>query len=802
MLRNYITIMLRSMVSQKFYTTINVLCLTVGIAFAMLIGIFIAGELEVNKSLKNVDRLFLVQNKIVGQASDIDFFTPPILSRVAVEQYFTQFEDYYRFWDRNITVSKGDKHFRIQSMIGDPSFLRMFGFQVLHGDEKNPLSQPNTVIITEEAAKKFFNKTDVINETLSVSTEQNGIREYKITAVIAEPDDKNTISDLMNMNAQIFLSFENRADFFTQSNPDIWQDGIIAYAKLTPNTTWQEAEATLNKIVQAQAPKDVAENRTMELSPLSDYYLITNHGAVMKLIISLTVIVIFILVLAITNFINISIASSFARLKEVGIRKVIGGVRHQLVIQFLSESVVLALVSGILSLGLYQILYPLFNGLLNASLPSAFNFKPEFWFWIVGGVLLIGVMAGLYPALFQSATKPMESLKGKSKSVQGTISFSRVLIGTQFIITIFIFIGAIVLSKQTTYFLERDLGYNESHVLIVYSVPRLWNEEGFQKMEAAKTEFLQSAKVKSVALSWGSPAWGIGGGFENTIYKAESSSELGIKSYITGVDESFDEVFGLKIMEGQFLFPDKAAWKTGGLVLNESARNALNAQVGDKLRIQGSDSVEFTVSGIVSDFHYESMHESVKPLVFMHNRDFASYRFFSFRLEPGDPVSSVAEVERLWKKALPNEPFTYSFADERLQALYATELQLKKASTIATVLMMIIVMTGVLGLVSLNVTKRNKEIGIRKVLGATVSNILLMLSREYAMLMITSFVLAVPLAYYFTNLWLQSFVYHIDLSWWMFALPGGLLLLTTVIIVSIQSYKTAVTDPVNSLKCE
>ena len=801
MIRNYFTVMMRNMVNKKFYTIINVLCLTVGIAFAMLIGIFINGELEVNKTLKDVDELFLVQNKIQGETGGIDFFTPPLLSRFAAEQYPGQFADYYRFWDRSITISKGEKSFRIQGMIGDPSFLRIFGFDVLHGDKQSALSEPNSIIITEEAAKKYFDKTDVVNETLSVSTEQNGVKEYKITAVIAEPDDKNTVTDLMNMDAQVFISHLNVRDFFSDSDPDVWQAGIIAYIRLLPGTSKAEGEQTLNQIVQKNAPQSVAQNRVIELSPLTDYYLITNHGAVMKLVISLGVIVIFILVLSITNFINISIGNSFVRLKEVGIRKVMGGVMRQLVAQFLIESTVLSVVSGMLSLGVYQLLHPSFSTLLNTTLPSMTEFKPIFWICIVAGIFIIGLMAGAYPALFQATGRPMDSLKGKSKSVQGTVSFSRLLMATQFIITTFIFIGAIVLSSQVNYFLSRDLGYNQSHVMIVSSVPRIWNEQGFQKMDAAKAEFQRSSKIRSVTLSWGAPGWGIGG-FENRVYKSGSPIESGVKIHLTGADETYDEVYELKLLEGNFLFPDKSTWVAQNLVLNKSASDALRVKVGDKVKIEGSDGSDFTIAGIVDDFNYESMHQAVKPVIFMHNRDYNSYRFFSFRLEAGNPAASVEEVERLWKKVFPGEAFSYYFADERLQALYATELQLKKASTVASVLMLIIVMTGVLGLVSLNVSRRNKEIGIRKVLGATVAGLLMMFSKEYARLMLLSFIVAFPLAYYFVNGWLDNFVYHINLSWWMFALPGLMLVLITVVIVSIQSYRTAASDPVKSLRHE
>ena len=791
--------MLRSMVSKKFYTVINVLCLTVGIAFALLIGIFISGELEVNKSLKDVDRLFLIQNKIKGETGGIEFFTPPLLSRAAVEQYPSKFEEYYRFWDRGITITKADKAFRIQGMIGDASFLKIFGFKVLHGDEQSPLNEPNSIIITEGAAKQYFDNTDVVNETLSVSTEKNGVKEYKITAVIAEPDDKNTVTDLMNMNAQVFISHLNAPDFFSNPNADAWQDVIIAYIKLAPNVTKEEAESILNQIVQKDAPETVAQNRVMAVSPLSDYYLITNHGAVMKLLISLSAVVIFIMVLSITNFINISIGNSFVRLKEVGIRKVMGGMRRQLIVQFLLESMVLSFLSGLLSLIVYQLMHPVFSRLLNANLPPVGDLKPLFWIWIIAGVLIIGFLAGSYPATFQAGSRPMDSLMGKSKSVQGSLSFSRVLMSTQFAITTFIFIAAIVLSSQVNYFLERDLGYNQSHVMIVSSVPRIWNEKGFQRMEAAKAQLQQSSKVKSVTLSWGAPGWGIGG-FENTVYKSGSSKESGAKIHLTGVDESYDEVYELKLLDGDFLFPDGATWKTGNLVLNKSASDALRATVGDKLEVDGSDGTVFTVAGIVADFNYESMHNVVKPVIFMHNRDYTSYRFFSFRLEPGNPAGSVAEVERVWRKVFPGEPFSFYFADERLEALYATELQLKKASSVGSVLMLIIVMTGVLGLVSLNVSRRNKEIGIRKVLGATVGGLLMMFSKEYARLMLASFIIAFPLAYYFVNSWLQSFAYHVDLTWWMFVTPGILLVMLTVVIVSIQSYKSAAADPVKSLR--
>lgn len=336
MLRNYFTIMFRNFTRRKFYASVNVLCLVVGITFALLLGVFIKGELEVNQDFKDIDRLYLLQSKFKTDRGNFEWFVPGLLAKSAVDQYPTTFENYYRFFDRNITISKDDKHFRIQSMIGDPSFVNIFGFTMLHGDAKTPLDAPNSVVITEKIAQQYFNATDVVGETLTISTEQNGRKDYKITAIIQDPQDKNSVSDFMNMDAQVFIPLENLRDFLVQNDPETWGTDIISYVKLAPKANARDAEKILNDLLQKNLPVTI-ENRNVVLNPLENYYLITNNGAVRKLIISLTVVGIFILLLAITNFINISIASSFSRLKEVGVRKVIGGVKNQVVAQFILE---------------------------------------------------------------------------------------------------------------------------------------------------------------------------------------------------------------------------------------------------------------------------------------------------------------------------------------------------------------------------------------------------------------------------------------------------------------------------------
>lgn len=622
--------MLRNMGRHRSYAAITITGLTAGITFALLIGVFIRGELQVNKDLKDVERLYLLE--VDNQKADANlppFFVPARLAPTATEAYPNLFERCYRFYDRGITISKDDRNLRIQSMIGDPTLLEMFGFKVLHGDQRTALSAANAIVITEKIARQFFSRADVAGESLTISTESGGRQEFRITAVIADLQEKNSVTDFMNMDAQVFLSLE-AANNFNVPIPDNWNASIITYLKLAPATTSAKAQSILNELLKEDAPEAISENRTVNLTPLADYYLVTNHGAVRKLMISLAAIVIFILVLAITNFINISIARSFSRLREVGVRKAIGGVRIQVVIQFLSESLSFAVFSGGLSLILYETLRGYFGTILDTTLPSLIELDAGFWLCTAGGIVFTGLLAGIYPAIYLSSTRTIESLKGKFRSVKATIRFSRGLIALQFLIAIFIFTVSIIFAKQISWFMEADLGYDHSRVLVVSSVPRIWNEEGMNRMEAARAEFLSSSVIRSASLSWGAPNFNFSPASAR-VYRPGTPVDEGILTTMSAADEAYDEVYDLTLTDGKFLFEDGHIRRAGQVVLNESAQKALSVQVGDKVSVEGSPD-ELTVAGIVRDFNFESMHQDIKPVALVHPRDFRSFRYFSFRL--------------------------------------------------------------------------------------------------------------------------------------------------------------------------
>ncbi len=792
MIKSYFKIAIRVIVRHKFYSAINVFGLTIGLAFALLMGIFIYSELQVNQQLKNIDRLYMIE----GKTPDFNIMVPSRLSQSAIEKYPTLFENYYRFWDRSITISKGTEHYRMDSMIGDSTFVSMFGFQILYGNPTTALTELNSIAITENVAIQFFNRKDVVGETLTMSTERSGLKDFTIAAVVSNLPAKNSVTNLANMRAQVFLSLKNVLDILPQEDPDSW-GGIISYVKLLPNVTKSEATQTLNKIIKQDAPKNIAETMTVQLAPLKDYYL---QGSTKQLVVSLSLVIVFILLLAITNFINITIASSLSRLKEVGVRKVVGGLKRQVITQHILESLIVTFIASACALIVYQLAYIYVGQLLESPLPPLVQFQIKFWLAIIASIFFIGIVAGAYPSFYLSINKPIESLKGKFKSNQRTNYFARAIIVVQFSVTIFIFIAAAIITRQVDFFLTRDMGFDKSSVLIVNSVPRIFSDEGFQKTETAKQEFLKSSKVTAASLSWAVPCWNFmfGGG---RIYTEGKSVEQGVNTLIDGTDEDYLNVFKIKLLEGNYFKSDGVGRKPNSLVINQTAQKALGVTVGEKVRIENFDG-EFIIEGIMNDFHFESLQEQMKPLAFMHYRDLRVYRYFSFKLAPGNLTESVQEIESVWRKQFPNDPFVFDFADHRVAMAYKTETQLRKASTLATFLMIAIVVTGVLGLVSLSISKRSKEIGIRKVLGASVSNILALVTREYVWMIVLASALATPLSYCFATVWLQGFAFHINLTWWMFAIPLFAVLFLTILIVTLNSLKTSLANPVRSLKSE
>ncbi|MBT1707562.1 FtsX-like permease family protein [Fulvivirgaceae bacterium PWU5] len=799
MIQNYGKVMLRVLWKQKTHAAIHILGLTMGLAFALMTGIFVDQELRVNNSLRDVDRLYMAETATTDGAFWHPFLSPAPLAAAATEQYPSLFEGYYRYWDKMITVSREDQHFRIQSLIGDSTLVSFLGLPILHGDAVKPFRDTRSMVVTRTTALRFFNRTNVIGEVLTLSGESGDSKryDYTITAVLDDLP-RNSITDLLDMNAQIFLCLQKN-DVYNLNDPAKWESGVmVSYLKLRAGAMRADAEQAIAKIMQTQTPEGLRK-LIVSLTPLRTYYLEANDGRVRKLVYTVSAIAAFILVLAVINFINITIGSALGRLREIGVRKAIGSRRGQLITQFLSESLALSIGAFLLALGVYMLARPYASDVLGIALPALGDLSSKFTGVMLLLTLTVGLLAGAYPAFLLSSYNAVESLRNKASSLKAGGGLSRSLVALQFILAMGVFAFSIVITRQVAFFLQKDLGYNKDYVLTISSVPRRWSEEGVRSMEAARLEFLALPMVKNVSLSWEIPAGNYGNQLQFYRQGVEEDKALDMPMLMT--DEHFADTYGIPIKEGVFLADEQHAWHLGDLVVNESAGKALGIGVGDKVRIKG-DTVVFTVAGIIKDFHFFSLHENVKPMAFLHTRGTKAFRHFSIKLEAGDMAGAVAAVETKWRRVFPDDPFVYAFMDQELAKLYKNEIRLKKASNLATGLMLVIVFTGVFGMVSLAVSKRTKEMGIRKVLGASVDSIILLMSKPYLILIGLSCAVATPLAYYFSIQWLQAFVYRVPPAWWCFVLPVVAILGLTLLLIAARSLRTALANPTRALRYE
>lgn len=798
MIGNYFKVMLRHLARHKVNSFVNVLGLTTGLTFALVIGVYVWGEMQVNQQLKDVDRLYVFDGTD-PRGNWAGWFAPAPMGPTLAEEYPQMVESFYRFYDRNVKISHADNHYHYQAILGDSTLFTMLGLPVLYGDPATALTEPNSIVITEKVAVGLFGRSDVLGETVTIRGFDGKNNTYRITAVVPKLE-RNSVTDLININAQIFLSKKNNNDF-DYPDPDRWDsESIITYLKLAKGAKVEDVEKKVAELTKERVPVAQQNDVTLRLKNLDDYYLLTADGAAKKMILTLSGIAIFILILAVINFINLSVSGAATRLKEIGVRKVIGSLKRQIAFQFLTESLLLTLFAGLLSLAIYGLLRSFFEGVFNTSLLALLEFRMQFWLWFFSILIGIGILPGLYPALLLSSYKPVDSLKGKLRFAGSGSWLSRGLVSVQFTISIFVFICAIAINNQISLFLNGDLGYDKSFLLTVSSPPRISTPQGLSQMESAKNEFRRVTQVDNVSFSWEIPNGNNRGDLNLYPEGGDKSKAVGTRYFLS--DEDFEDVYKIGLIAGKFLGDESDPWKYNDVVINETASKALNVGVGDRIKPVGVDSITFTIKGIVNDITQASMREARTPLAFFHPRQELAYRFLSFRLKPGNIQEAITAIETKWHEVFPEDPFDYEFMDDRVAALYKTETQLQKAADIGTGVMALIVAVGLLGMVSLAVSRRVKEIGVRKVLGASVINIIRLFSVEYITIIMISFAVAIPFAWLQINNWLNGFAFKIDITWWMFVLPAVILMTLALSVVMATTRKAAVSNPVDALRSE
>jgi putative ABC transport system permease protein len=800
MLKNYFIIAWRSLWKNKIFSLINVFGLSIGIAFTLLIGAYVWGEFQVNHDLKNAGNQYIIQSKWKDPNMGPEITTIGQLPKTLKETYPTLVANYYH-WDAvTSNVSKGDKHFRENLQVGDSTLLSMYGFTLLHGEPKTAFSEPFNAIVTEAIAIKYFGKTDVIGQEISIES-FTGTRHDFIIAGVLNKIPKNSVTNLNdNNNSSIFLPAQ--AAKFLGRNIDGWNNIVlVGYIELQKGVTPQDLELPMRHLIKANASKQISDNLTPYLVPLKSYYI--NNVLGKQILYTLSFAAFFILMMAVVNFVNICIGRSSTRMKEMGIRKVLGGMRKQLMWQFLTESTVLVLLATLLALVLYVLARPYFNNILGSEITGLFSFPVYFAVIPLVFAMFVGSLAGIYPALVLSSLKSVDSLKGKLSSIKESVLFRKTLVAFQFGTAAVVFIGAIIVSQQVNLFFSKNLGFNKDY-LVYAQVPRDWSAKGVKNMEAVRYQLAQMPEVKSVTLSYEIPDENRGGG--TSVYRPGTDPKNALVAEALSDDNQFAATFNIPLKAGTFFMSNYAKADSTKIVINETAAKALGWKdpfeaIGQIVTVPNI-LAPCTICGVTSDFHFGSMENKIGPIIFLNVNFTTGYRYLSVKFKPGNIQNSITALQKQWSILMPNAPFEYHFMDDALAKLYKTEIQLKKASYIAAVLAIVIVLLGVLGLISLSIQKRTKEIGIRKVLGASVQGIIALFIKEFLSMILIAVVIACPLAWLIMRSWLNGYVYRISIGSFPFVISIAILTLVTALLIALQTIKAARSNPIKSLRTE
>lgn len=800
MFRNYLKTALRTLRKTPVLSLVNVLGLSAGLTFFFLIGAYIWGEWHVNAGMPGGDRLYIVRSDWKDPNMGLDWTTIGPISQALHEQYPQLVTGYYHHDGIMGIVSRGDKHFSEGLQVGDASFLTLFGFKLLYGDAPTALNSPDKLVLTDAMAVKFFGRKDVLGQTLSIQSFSGGKKDFTIGGVLEEPA-YNTITYYGSAPADnhfflpaTALKFFNRDGGFTS-----WQNPyIVSYIQLAPGVRPAQLEAPLKKLIRDNAP-NLAPNLRVYLTPLHDYYLHAHGDTAWNMIRALALIAVFILLMAVINFVNMSLGNSVTRLREIGVRKVLGSLRRQLVGQFLTESVVTVLAAALIATGGFWVARPFFGDLLDRDIPT----PPAAWLVPIGLSLAIGTLAGLYPALALSGQQPSGSLKGNLTGVGDKKTLRYTLLTLQFVSAIVVLIAALTIRQQIAFFFHADLGYKKDRIVSV-TLPRDWSGDGVRRMEIKRDELSRNPDVEAASFSFEIPD-GNAGNIGTGIYRAGQNPSTALIATQLITDENYAATYKIPVVAGAMF--NTPVTDSLQVVVNETAAKALGfASPGQALRQPVKTSFAgpaiFTIAGVIKDFHFGSMRDPIGPLFIIHPRYSFTYRYMTLRLRTGDLPAQMSALRKEWARLFPDAPFNYSFQDDALKTMYDTELRMDKAAGVATVISLVIVLLGVFGIVSLSLTRRTREVGIRKVLGASLAQLIALFTREFLLLLGLANLIAWPLAYLGLRRWLDQYAYKVDLTVVPFVAVGtGMALLITALI-AIRALKTARANPVQSLRTE
>jgi len=798
---HYIKIAWRNITKKKLQNIINLIGLICGITFVMLVAAYIWDAYQVNDQLRNKDQQFILQSSYKKDGLGIPLTTIGALPKSLYEEYPHLIANYYRIDGLTCIISNGKDNFEEGVSLGDPTLLDMYGFSLFEGDTKTALSNPFTVVLSENAAIKYFGSKDVLGKYLKISNFKGEKHDFEVTGVIKTKAQNSVIDLTPSMHSDIFLPIASE-EYFGR-NIDNWDNIYIAgFIELKEGVTAEQIVGPINNLVKKNTDEEFSKNYIPQLKPLKTYYLEDNNAAVQKMIQILIYISGFILLMAIINFINFSIGQNLNRLKEIGVRKIMGARSRQIALQLLLEYIVLVLLVLVICIPLYTIVKPVFENIFMRKLPGLLDLPFYFYGCLILLTLFIGLISGLYPAIKLSNNSILKSVKYQLNKVNQKQDVRKILLFIQFSVAIIILTSTIIISKQINLFINGDLGYKKDY-LITVQAPRDWSPEGVRKMQTLQRELSEITEINTSSLSYETPNNIVG----KTSISLSSGTTDAIHSQMITSDSNFGTTYQIPMLAGKF-FTNNVVDPNRPLevVINREAMKSLGFNHPDELIGKSifldTDNEKAIVSGITENFIANSMHSANTPVIWVNVSQNNIYRYLSIKLKPGSISKSLLNVEKKWKELMPDAPFQYQFMEESIRKMYETELKLQKASISATFISLIIVCLGIAGLVSLAISARIKEVGMRKILGASLSNLLVLFSKEYYILFMLAIITAIPVSYFLMSKWLQNYEFRTDFSILTFITPILMLASFIACLVFVILYQSTKFNPIDKLREE
>jgi putative ABC transport system permease protein len=810
MFRNYFRIAARQLSKQKMYAAVKIGGFALSIAACLLIALYIKDELSYDKNWTYADRIYRLTSEFNDNGKVISGNSWPAPMAKVLTTDYPEVEKAGRFLDAPLFYGAGSNQIRKADAeqntfekgfsYADQDMLDMLQVPMVYGDRAHALKEPNTMVISKSKAEKYFPGQNPVGQVMYLNNDTKN--PYKIGGVM---QDFPTTS---HVHYDFLLTLKGRQ--LWNGEQTTWlASNYATYVLLKPGTDPAQFQAKLKTILtkyyvpalkQAgeKLADQIAQKAKLLIQPVTDIHLYSANiddgleKSDIKFVWLFGAIAVFILIIACINFINLSTAKSANRAKEVGLRKVVGSLRSSLIKQFLTESILYSILSFILGLAIAILALPYFNTLAakNLSIPwTAWWLLPM----MIGAAIIIGVFAGLYPSFYLSSFKPINVLKGQLIAGKKNSLLRNGLVVFQFTTSVCLIIGTIVVYKQTKYILNSKVGFNKDQVLLIQGTNTLGD-----KREAFKNELLRSSAIKSISVSDYLPISGTKRD-GNTFYnKGKKKEEIGVFAQKWGIDHAYLNTMGMRMLHGRYFSKDIAS-DSEATVINQTmaARLGLKDPIGKSIE---NGWQKFTVIGVVEDFNFESMKQSVTPLCLVLRNDNST--IISVKISGADVQPVIDHISSVWKNFSPSQPFRYTFLDESFANMYADVQRTGSIFASFALLSIIIACLGLFALSAFIVEQRTREIGIRKVLGATISGITTMLSMDFVKLVVLSIIIAAPIAYWAMTKWLQDYAFRISMSWWMIAAAGSAAIIIALLTICFHSIKAALMNPVKSIRTE